>query len=344
MLDHFFQRLWYSGRVHWFSVVLLPLSGLFGLITAVRRSAYRAGVFKAVRVSRPVLVVGNITVGGVGKTPLTIWLASLLEARGVQAGVVLRGYGGRSASWPRDVAADSSPAEVGDEAVLLANRTSAIVAAGPDRVATARRVIERGAQIVLSDDGLQHYRLARDGEIVVIDEKRGLGNGRLLPAGPLREPQRRLETVDLVVLTRRTAETARSADAEFPASMIAVARLSGVISLTTGEIRTVESFKGRRVHAIAAIGHPQAFFESLSARGLSFDAHAFADHAPLSPANLQFGDDAPVLMTEKDAVKCRAFADGRLWSVRMDVEIDAQDAMVISKLLDRMLAGRRTIN
>ena len=178
----------------------------------MRRAAYGVGLFRSYRVDRPVLVVGNITVGGVGKTPLTIWLASSSRARGVRVGIILRGYGGTVADMAASRDRTYPVEEVGDEAALLAQRTSAIVVAGPDRVADARLAIELGAEVVLSDDGLQHYRLARDCEIAVIDEQRGLGNGRLLPAGPLRERRTRLSSVDLVVLTRRTSGEARSAN------------------------------------------------------------------------------------------------------------------------------------
>jgi tetraacyldisaccharide 4'-kinase len=341
MLDNFFQRLWYAGEARWMAVLLLPLSWLFALIASVRRAAYGVGLFRSYRVDRPVLVVGNITVGGVGKTPLTIWLASQIAGRGVRVGIVLRGYGGRSPTWPRHVNAATPVEEVGDEAALLAERTSAIVVAGPDRVADARLAIELGAEVVLSDDGLQHYRLARDCEIAVIDELRGLGNGWLLPAGPLRERRTRLNSVNLVVLTRRTtAKPGSTNDRGVPGSVTASARLSRATSLATGEVRSLDAFRGARVHAIAAIGHPHAFFDALAACGLRVDSRALPDHAALTPGDLRFADDAPVLMTEKDAVKCRAFADQRLWAVRMDVELSAKDAAVVSGLIDQLLASR----
>lgn len=338
MLDRFFQRLWYAKRTHWFAVLLLPLSWLFGAVTALRRSAYRAGVFRSFRVARPVVVIGNITVGGVGKTPLTIWLAALLEARGVRVGILLRGYGGGSTHWPRDVTPDSSPGEVGDEAVLLAQRTQSIVVAGPDRVADAERAIERGAQLLLSDDGLQHYRLQRDIEIAVLDAQRGLGNGWLLPAGPLREPRRRLSTVDLIVLTHRSESSSIDAAGALSPTVSAHARLGDAISLATGDVQSLERFRGVRVHAIAAIGHPEAFFGALRSHGLIVDAHALPDHAELTSAHIQFDDDAPVLMTEKDAVKCRHGSDSRLWSVRMHIDMSESDTAAVTDLIGRLLA------
>ena len=337
-LDAFFQRLWYSQSAPWLVRLLTPLAWLFGAVAAARRVAYRSGLFRKVRVSRPVIVIGNITVGGVGKTPLTIWLASQIAARGIPVGIVLRGYGGQPATQPRVVTPDSAAAEVGDEAVLLALRTGAIVVVGRDRAAAAQCAIARGAQIVIADDGLQHYRLARDCEIAVIDERRGLGNARLLPAGPLREPRSRLQEVDLVVWTRRTSAAERSATTSTQ-SVTAMARIAAATSLTSGETRPLAAFRGTPIHAIAAIGSPQGFFDALAAAGLTVDGRALPDHAALTPADTQFADDAPVLMTEKDAVKCRSFADSRLWAVRLDLELSAADAATVNAIVDRALAG-----
>lgn len=339
-MDAFLQRVWYERRWQWFSLLLLPLSWLFALVSGVRRVAYRRGWLQSFRVTRPVLVVGNITVGGTGKTPMTIWLAEQLHERGLRVGIVLRGYGGRSTQWPCDVTKETSAEEAGDEAVLLAHRTGALVVAGPDRVAAATRAIERGAEVVVCDDGLQHYRLARDLEFAVIDERRGLGNGRLLPAGPLREPAGRLNSVDLKVLTRRTASNDPS---RIPGAVIAMPQLSDAVSLGTGECRALQTFLGTRVHAIAGIGNPQAFFDALSALGLTIEPHPFPDHARLTAADVTFPDGAPVLMTEKDAVKCRLGADAasiaNCWAVRLDIEMSETDAQTIHRLLDRVLAA-----
>jgi tetraacyldisaccharide 4'-kinase len=337
MPDAYLQRLWYGGSARWLSLLLLPLAAVFGVVAAARRAAYRRGVLQTHRVSRPVVVIGNITVGGVGKTPFTIWLANRLAARGLRVGVVLRGYGGRSSVWPREVTSATPAGEVGDEAVLIATRTPAVVVTGPDRVADARRAIELGAQIVLSDDGLQHYRLARDREIAVVDAQRGLGNRRLLPAGPLREPAGRLTAVDLIVHTRRG--NASDGPGTTVRSIVAVAVLGDAYSLHDGQMRPLAAFAGRPVHAVAAIGNPQAFFEALAARGLTVDARPLPDHAPLAPADVSFGDDAPVLMTEKDAVKCRVFADKeRLWAVRQELEVDAAGSASVDALIDPLLA------
>ena len=328
------QRVWYDRHAPWFSLALLPLSWLFGLVVACRRAAYRLGVLRRIRLARPVVVIGNVTVGGTGKTPFTIWLATQLLAKGVRVGIVLRGYGGNSSQWPRDVGSDSAPEEVGDEAVLLATRTGAIVVAGPDRVAAARRAIERGAEIVLSDDGLQHYRLARAREIVVIDGRRGVGNRRLLPAGPLREPVSRLAEADLRVVSWRDGAARPLTPA--PATIQVCARLAEATALVGGETRPLDAFKGSRVHAVAAIGHPQQFFAALQQHGLEVAPHALPDHARLSAADILFPDQLAVLMTEKDAVKCRAIADQRHWAVRMDVMVSEQDAAAVHAMLDRL--------
>ncbi|AMN47280.1 tetraacyldisaccharide 4'-kinase [Steroidobacter denitrificans] len=327
------------------SWLMLPAAGLFGLVVALRREAYRCGLLRSHRLARPVIVIGNLTVGGTGKTPFTIWLAQALQSRGVRVGIVLRGYGGRSAHWPREVADDGAWEEVGDEAVLLARRTGAIVVAGPDRVAAAQHAIERGAHIVLSDDGLQHYRLARDLEIVVIDARRGLGNGYLLPAGPLREPQRRLSRADLIVLMHRAGERPQSrAEGTRPAggpqispAIRADAYLVDAVCIATGERRALTAFRGAPVHALAGIGHPQAFFRALAACRLDVLPHALPDHAPIERADIDFTDGYPVLMTEKDAVKCTSIADRRHWAVRMDIDLEEQSARIVSTILDQVV-------
>jgi tetraacyldisaccharide 4'-kinase len=335
--DSFLQRVWYDRDAQWLSWLLLPLSWLFAVVVACRRAAYRGGLLARVRLARPVVVIGNITVGGTGKTPFAIWLAQLLQAKGVRVGIVLRGYGGNSSHWPRDVSSDSPPVEVGDEAVLLAGRTNAIVVAGPDRVAAARRAIERGAQIVLSDDGLQHYRLARDREVVVIDGRRGVGNRRLLPAGPLREPVSRLAQADLRVVSWR--DGAPRALTPVPATIQACARLTQAIALVGSETRSLDAFRGSRVHAVAGIGHPQQFFAALQELGIEVAPHPLPDHARLQAADIRYADELPVLMTEKDAVKCVHVADHRHWAVRMEVVVSEQDAAAVHAMLDPLVAS-----
>jgi tetraacyldisaccharide 4'-kinase len=332
--DAFFQQVWYDRRARWLAWLLLPLSWLFALVVVARRAAYRTRILRSIAVARPVIVVGNITVGGTGKTPFTIWLANRLRERGLRVGIVLRGYGGRSSHWPRDVDRQTKWQDVGDEAVLLAERADAIVVAGPDRVAAARRAVERGAEIVLCDDGLQHYRLARQFEIAVIDARRGFGNGRMLPSGPLREPRRRIEDVDLIVTTRRPGTAATGSLPHARRVVEIVPRLGDVTGVVSGARRELSAFAGQRVHAVAGIGHPRAFFEALAAAGLEVQAHPLPDHAVPAPGDISFRDGLPVLMTEKDAVKCRAIADDRHWAVRMEVTMSEEHAAAVMALLD----------
>jgi tetraacyldisaccharide 4'-kinase len=337
--DRLLQQVWYRRAPFALFVALLPLSWLFGAVAAVRRALFKLGLLRVVKVERPVLVVGNVTVGGTGKTPLVIWLAERLATLGAKVGIITRGYGGRSAQWPLDVTRSSSAEEAGDEAVLLALRSDAIVVAGPDRVAAARRAIERGATVIVSDDGLQHYGLGRDAEIVVIDAERRFGNGWLLPAGPLREKAKRANLADLIVETVRGEPDA----AQGAASVRSVQDLCEAINLSTGERRPLESFRGQRVHGVAAIGHPDAFFAMLARHGIDLERHPLPDHARLSAREICFDDGNPVLMTEKDAVKCRAFVDARHWAVPLAVTFSAADVRRFDELLVRLVSQSRSI-
>jgi tetraacyldisaccharide 4'-kinase len=325
------QRLWYGPR--WLSLPLWPLGWLFRLLVALRRGLYHVGVLRSRHVGIPVVVVGNLTVGGTGKTPVAAWLARELTLRGHRVGVVLRGYGGRYSGGVRIVAADADAGEVGDEAVLHARRGPHVVVIGADRVEAARLAEREGAGIVVCDDGLQHLRLARDYEIAVVDGARGLGNGQLLPAGPLREKPGRLEQVDAVVVTeRREGEGSRIAPRR-PFTATARLRLGEAVNLLSGECRPLADFRGDSVHAMAAIGHPQAFFAGLEAAGVVALAHPLADHASLDPAALPFPRGATVLMTEKDAVKCRGYAQPDWWYVSLDVSIERETARELLALI-----------
>jgi tetraacyldisaccharide 4'-kinase len=302
----FLDALWYEG--HPLSLVLAPLGWLYAAVVRLRRTAYRTGLLRSHRIGVPVVVVGNVSVGGTGKTPLVIGLARFLAARGWRPGIVCRGYGGRARTWPRVVVPDSDPAEVGDEAVLLAQRTGLpVLACGPERVRAARRLAQDGGcDLVISDDGLQHLALARDVEVAVVDGERRHGNGRCLPAGPLREPASRLDAVDMVV------STGAARHGEFAMRLEAGAALA---LEDAGRQRQLQSFTGTRVHAVCGIGNPQRFFSMLSDAGLVVVRHPLPDHHAFVSGDLEFGDGAPVLMTEKDAVKCRAFARPGHWYV-----------------------------
>jgi tetraacyldisaccharide 4'-kinase len=334
-MERALTKLWY--REHAGPSLLQPLGWLYGGLMALRRGAYSSGWARSAGAGRPVVVVGNLTVGGTGKTPLTIWLARALRAAGLRVGIVARGYGSRAGRGPRRVALDSLWQEVGDEPLILARRSACPTVVGMDRLAAARLLAADGVDVILADDGLQHLRLARDCEIVVIDGARGIGNGRLLPAGPLREPAARLHQVDAVVVNG--AMTRGSLAPLLPGVVLGM-RLepTEVVSLDERSRRPLASFTGQRVHGVAGIGNPQRFFDELRTHGLEVIEHAFPDHHPLTVAEVAFADALPVLMTEKDAVKFGSLADPRLWYVPVTAQLSAHDAQ---QLLTRVLAKVR---
>lgn len=303
---------WYRGAA-WLWL-LWPLALLFGLVARLRRELYRRGLLSSARFPVPVLVVGNITAGGTGKTPLTAALVRWLQAAGWRPAVVSRGYGGR-ADYPLAVRADMSPALCGDEPLALQRRCGVPVMVDPQRARAVAALLQQDAcDIVLCDDGLQHYALARDIEIAVVDGARGLGNRQLLPAGPLREPPSRLGTVDLVVVN--------GAAALWPGAH--------GMQLQPQPWQPVQAASSERpprpparLHAVAGIGNPARFFAALQAQGYDVIPHAFADHHAFTASDLAFGDDLPVVMTEKDAVKCQAFARAHWWQVPVEAELPA---------------------
>ena len=333
--DAALQRLWYGPR--WMSLPLWPLAWLFRSVVAIRRLLHHAGLLRAQRVAVPVIVVGNVTVGGTGKTPVAGWLARALALRGYRVGIVLRGYGGSASHGVQVVTAGSDPREVGDEAVVHALSGPHVVVTGADRVAAARRAVAEGAEIVVCDDGLQHLRLARDYEVAVVDVARGLGNGQVLPAGPLREPPGRLESVDAVVFTQRGVPAQPGLKVQRPLTVTARLTPGDAVNVSTGERRALDSFHGRAVHAVAGIGHPAAFFEALRSAGLEVVGHALADHAALDPGRLPFPHGATVLMTAKDAVKCRSFAGAGWWFVELGVHLERKAANDwLAQILERV--------
>jgi len=326
-------RRWYGDRsIGWF----IPLAGLFAAITAVRRWCYQLGILPVVELAAPVIVVGNITVGGTGKTPFVIWLTKALQRQGYRPGIITRGYGGRSAHWPLLVTPQTDPFMAGDEAILLATQTQVPVCAGPDRVQAAQHLLRQtNVNVILSDDGLQHYRLGRDLSVIMLDGRRNLGNGWRLPAGPLRESAARLDEVDLVICKMETAT-----DSVWPAGALAMhLSLQDAVSIPDGMRRSLSGFAGRPVHALAGIGHPQQFFDALGRYGLLVDGRPLPDHAELSQADLTFGNDMPVLMTEKDAIKCRGLHLPHHWYVPATAEFAQQDAArVLDKVRQELMA------
>jgi tetraacyldisaccharide 4'-kinase len=327
------QRIWYDA-----APVPFWLAGLVPVYRALRGlhlSMYRMGLRRSVRLGVPVVVVGNLTVGGSGKTPLVIALVDALRARGFRPAIVSRGYGGtQRAAVALDDAPD--PRRYGDEPSLMRRRAGVPVAVGRDRAKAAALLVSRGANVVIADDGLQNPSLARDIEICVIDGQRRFGNERMLPAGPLREPLSRLADIDF-----RLCNGARAERGEIPM------RLVGEVAVAVAgasRTRPLASFSRQRVHAIAAIGNPGRFFTGLQARGIDVIAHPFADHHAFVASDLVFGDTLPVLMTEKDAIKCVAFAGPDVWCVPVSAEVPATfiDALV-ARLKAIKMTARSTV-
>ena len=318
--------------VYWYGDGTPPLparllAGVYGGLVALRGKLFRAGVLRSHRVPVPVLVVGNISIGGTGKTPLTVALVQRLQNEGWNPGVASRGYGRRNEAAPAWVEAGTAPSDGGDEPVLIARRTGAKVRVDRDRTAAARALVAVGCDVIVCDDGLQHYRLHRDVEIEVIDGGRRYGNNRLLPAGPLREPARRGTECDFRVVN--------GGDASFGEWSMTL-HADNAVPLQGGRSRPLASFGGHRVHAVAGIGNPKRFFEMLRGLGIGVVPHAFADHHRYVANDFDFGSELPVLMTEKDAVKCAEFANEWYYSVPVTAELpEAFWAALLDKLAER---------
>lgn len=313
---------WYAPRLTLLTAALSPLAVLFGAAASMRRALFRAGVLRAVVLPIPVVVVGNITVGGSGKTPLVAALAKALVERGWHPGIVSRGYGGTQyGNKPVLVTPNADPGVVGDEPLLLA-RAGIPVAVAIDRVAAARALIDAypDCDVIVADDGLQHYRLARSVEIAVVDGMRGLGNGWRLPAGPLREAAKRLDDADaIVVLETPGAKSSWRAPDAWRMTLV-----GDVFHRVTdpAQIQPASAFAGVGVHAVAGIGNPERFFAQLRAMRIAATGHAFPDHHRFSARDLALPGARAILMTEKDAVKCAAIADERCWYLPVHAHID----------------------
>ena len=316
---------WYEDVL--LGILLLPFAYIFSNIVRLRRYLYRCGILKIYTLPVPVIVIGNITVGGTGKTPLVICLAELLINAGYKPGIISRGYGGKSEIWPQIVTGHSGASKVGDEALLIAKQTRLPVVVSPSRVDAAKKLLDKfDCNVLLSDDGLQHYKLNRDIEIAVIDGERRFGNGYCLPAGPLREPISRLSSVDFIVVNGNKYE-----DNEFSMHLVG----DTVINLSTGELRPLQAFREISCHALAGTGNPDRFFKLLESAGLLWcTTHSFPDHHPFSRNDIEFGDNKPVLMTEKDAVKCTDFAGENHWYVPVKA---VPEPVLGQQLLDLLL-------
>jgi tetraacyldisaccharide 4'-kinase len=336
------ERMWYgTERPAW----LAPFSFLYGSLMSVRNLLYRMNLRHRVSVAAPVIVVGNLTVGGTGKTPLVAWLSTRLAGMGLKVAIVSRGYGGRARGVTR-VTVHSRPSEVGDEPLLLARRAQATVFIGRDRVAAARTAVADKADVVVCDDGLQHLALKRDCEIVVIDGQRGFGNGARLPRGPLRESTSRLRRVNAVVVNGALTRPGFALPRFVEGTHFTMRMQPGDARPVTGgaSLRSLASFRGTGVHAVAGIGNPQRFFDMLREAGLSVYEHPLPDHHPIAAGDLNFGDSLPVLMTEKDAVKCAAIADERCWYVPVTAEFSEADARGLIELVLARIKAFKTRN
>lgn len=317
-------KIWYGTS--WLATAFSPLALIFRGIVTLRRYLYRAGLFKSHRLSVPVIIIGNITVGGTGKTPLLVAIANFLLEQGFRPGIISRGYGGISKTWPLWVDENTPVEQIGDEAALLARRVKCPLVVGPKRIDAARLLLRQSAcDVILSDDGLQHYALQRDIEIAVIDGERRYGNGWCLPTGPLREPVDRLSSVDFVVVNGEKLnvhEFAMQIKGEF------------AVNLRTGERKGLQQFAGSKCMALAGIGNPKRFFDLLAAADIFCEQYPFPDHYVFGEKDIHFLGDAPILMTEKDAVKCFDIATNRHWYIPIEAELEFGFAEKLLALLN----------
>lgn len=326
------------------AAALLPLAGVFMALAEIRHALFRHGGLRAARLPVPVVVVGNIAVGGSGKTPVVAWLVERLRAAGWRPGIISRGYGAqRQERGAVLVTPDSDPLAFGDEAVLLARLCACPVVTAADRPAAARHLLETcpACDVIVSDDGMQHYRLHRDVEIAVVDE-RTLGNRWRLPAGPLREGVHRLRDVDVVLAHGPLSAELAAALSDTPVFDM---RLQGTRFRSLCDPATecdAAAFGGRRVHAVAGIGRPERFFAQLSAMGLDVVPHAFPDHHPFCAADLDFAPGEPKIMTGKDAVKCQPFASADMWELPVTARVDEGAMQRIQRTLEKLRHGPQT--
>ena len=325
-------RAWYTG--HPLLSLLRPLEWLYRRVVERKRARFVAGAGEIFRPAVPLVVVGNVTVGGTGKTPLILWLIEYCQRNGLRVGVVSRGYGAKPPQLPWRVSAEQSATQAGDEPLLIVQRTGVPLMIDPDRSRAVQALLaSEPLDLILSDDGLQHYRLARDLELVLIDNARGLGNGRCLPAGPLREPVERLQSVDAVLYNGAACDP----QGGFAFQL----QPTALINLRSGERQPLDFFPAQQaLHAVAGIGNPQRFFNTLETLHWRPVAHAFADHAAYSAEVLSFTPPLPLVMTEKDAVKCRDFALSDWWYLAVDAVPSEAFVLWFDQQLARLLPDR----
>ncbi|CAM2947731.1 tetraacyldisaccharide 4'-kinase [Legionella worsleiensis] len=317
----FFEQLWYKNHpLRWF---LLPFSWCYGFITLIRRRYLE--LFCQHNPSVPVIVVGNVSVGGVGKTPLVIALAKNIRQKGIKVGVVSRGYGAKIKTFPYEIQCTDTALDVGDEPLMIAQKTDCPVVIAPNRMDAVHHLVNKHqVELIISDDGLQHYRMGRSIEIAVIDGLRGLGNRLLLPAGPLRESPARLNEVDFIIVNEGTWDKA------YPMCLTP----GKIIKLSTGEEVEPDELKKRDVAAIAGIGNPQRFYSTLTRLGIEFKTYSYPDHYQFEPIDFN-QPESLIIMTEKDAVKCRSFSSDKMYYLPVDATLNKAfwDALWTHKLL-----------
>jgi tetraacyldisaccharide 4'-kinase len=332
LTKEFVENIWYTK--HPLGIVLLPLSWLYSLVIMLRRLCYQSGLIAVNQIDAPVIIVGNISVGGTGKTPLVIWLADYFKSKGFNPGIISRGYGGKLSGKSQQVRPDSNPELVGDEPVLIAKRTHCPVAIAVQRRRAAEELIEHcDCNLILCDDGMQHYSLDRDIEIAVIDGQRRFGNGHCLPAGPLREPISRLKTVDFVVSKYIAGRHEYKMEYSY----------GDLVSLTDPERSIpVSSLNGQSVHAISGIGNPDRYYSYLRNNKLHIISHEFPDHHPFKKEDINFNDGLPVVMTEKDAVKCSDFATENHWYLPITATLPDSFTYRLEALMKDIIDGQKT--
>jgi tetraacyldisaccharide 4'-kinase len=316
------NKIWYKGAA--IPVHYKVLAKIFSTVSQLRKFLYKNNIFKSHRIKCPVVIIGNISVGGVGKTPFVIWLVNQLQNKGLKVGVISRGYGGKREHEPLLVIPQTSVKASGDEALLIARHTNAPVFVGKNRVKAAQKLLrEYKVNVIISDDGLQHYALKRDVEIVLIDAKYGLGNEKLLPAGPLREDKSRLSEVNKVIYKGK-----KSNHDYFQYQPLMVYALGDIKNQ-----KSIESFRNQHINALAGIAHPDSFFNMLSEQGLAVVKNPLDDHEVLTEAHFDFGNDDPIFITEKDAVKCTELKLKNVWVVVLKLVVKPETKKVVLDMI-----------
>jgi len=324
--DKIRQRWYGSGKVNWWHRLGAKL---FTFVVATRMKFYALGLFKTHQLKVPVIVVGNITAGGGGKTPMVIWLANHLKSMGYKPGIISRGYGGKRKVEPMFVTANANPVATGDEALLMAKKTQLPVMVGKDRVKAAKTLIQNyPVNVLIADDGLQHLALGRDAEIVMLDAKWRTGNHMMIPAGPLREPLERLNSVDMVVFKGFMDQ-----QHHYKFAIESIHQLNHV-----NVFKDVVDFRNKKVVAMAGTANPDSFFSLLSAAGMAIIKQPLPDHYEISAADFEPHQDTLVLITEKDAVKCENMNLSHVWVVKMEVVMPEKTNLALTELIERVMS------